>query len=287
MAFEGIGANPMTRADRVLFHDDFSDGRYHGWRHTHFGGDVPNNPVSVESDYPLPGLFLATAPTPYRSGAIAGNLSTYKGLSGRFPTTGIISFAGLFAIQSGGPDAYAWSSWGLELDIQNWTDTKRSNPRWQAINPGDGTACRWQIKKDDQSFASIGAALGTPNPVNPALSGTSATKGLTGGENENKWDVNYVRVSFDLGDLFSITGGATTARYYEININGYRFDLRSDVGGSANRTTQGGTALSTFKGGLNFGVNLFRDTTAATKIWPARLVAGDLVGTYHEEGWLA
>ena len=79
----------------------------------------------------------------------------------------------------------------------------------------------------------------------------------------------------------------TTARYYEININGYRFDLRSEGAGSANRSPQAGSALSSFKGGFNFGINLYRDTTAGSKVYPVRMVAGETVGTYHETGWLA
>lgn len=286
LSFEGVGANPMPKSSRVLFADTFDDGLYHGWRHTHFGGDVPFNPVSVERDYPIAGLHLATSSTPYRSGAVGGNVSSWKGLSGRFPTTGLISFAGLFAMQSGGPTGYAWSSWALEMDIQNWTDTKRSNPRFQCSNPGDGSAPRWQIRNDSSTLVSIGAATSMPNPVNSALSGVSATKSLTGGENENKWDINYVRVTFDLGNLMSITSGTQTSQYYELNINGYRFDLRSQLGGAANRSTQGGSAISTFKGGLNFGIDLNRDTTVGGKAYPARLVAGELTATYHETGWL-
>jgi hypothetical protein len=287
LALEGVGSNPMSKSSRVLFHDNFEDGRYHGWRPVHFGSERPFNPLSVETDYPGAGLYMATAPTPYRSGAFGNTVSTYRGLSGRLPTSGIVTFAGKFYIQSGGPDAYAWSAWGVEMDIQNWSDTKRSNPQWQCANPGDGTAARWQIKKNDLSFTSIGSATGLTNPVNPALSGVSATKGLTGGENENKWDENYIRVSFDLGNLFQITSGTPTAQYYEININGYRFDLRNEGAGSANRSTQGGSALSSFKGGLNFGINLYRDTTSGSKVFPARLVAGELVGLYHETGWLS
>lgn len=287
LAFEGVGSNPMPKSQRVLFHDNFDDGGFHGWRPVHIGGDRPFNPLSVETDYPGSGLFLATGSTPYRASAFANTCSTYKGLTGRFPTTGIVSFAGKFYVQSGGPDAYAFSAWGVEMDIQNFTDSFRANPQWQCANPGDGTAARWQIKKDDASFVSVGTAGSVQNPINPALSGVSATKGLTAGENENKWDENYIRVSFDLGNLFSISSGTPTAQYYEMNINGYRFDHRAEGAGRSARSTQGGSALSSFKGGLNFGINLFR-STAAGNVYPARMIAGELVATYHTaaEAWL-
>lgn len=284
-ALEGLGTDPMPKSDRVLFADDFTDGLMHGWRPAHFGADRPFNPVSVESDYPFPGLFLATGSTPYRANAFANTVSTYRGLSGRFPTTGIVSFSGEFAISSGGPDAYAWSAWSLEMDIQNWTDTLRADPQWQCANPGDGAAARWQIKNDSAAFQSIGTSTGLVNPVDSALSGVSATRSLTAGENEAKWDVNYVRVSFDLGDLFTRKATPATARYYEININGYRFDLRGEGAGRSARSTQGGSAISSFRGGLNFGINLYR-STAAGSVYPARLVAGGLVATYHANGWL-
>lgn len=286
LAFEGIGATPMPKTARVLFHDRFEDGLYHGWRPVHFGGDRPYNPLSVETDYPGAGLFLATGSTPYRTNAYANGVSTYKGLSGRFPTTGIVSFAGKFYIQSGGSNAYAFSAWNVEMDIQNWTDTLRANPQWQYANPGDGTAGRWQVKNDSASFVSIGSPTGLTNPVDSTLSGVSATRSLTAGENEAKWDENYLRVSFDLGDMFSRKTTPTTAGYYELNINGYRFDLRNEGAGRSARSTQGGTALSSFKGGLNFGISLFRATVAGN-VYPARMVAGELVGTYHENGWLA
>lgn len=286
LAFEGIGSHPMPKSQRVFFHDRFEDGLYHGWRPTHFGGDRPYNPLSVETDYPGAGLFLATGSNPYRSNAFSNTISTYKGLSGRFPSRGIVSFAGKFYVQSGGPNAYAFSAWGLEFDIQNWSDTLRANPQWQVANPGDGSAPRWQVKKDDGSFVSVGSAASTPNPANSAFSGVSATRGLTAGENENKWDENYIRVSFDIGDLFSRTANPSTAGYYEMNINGYRFDLRGEGAGRSQRTPQAGNAQASFRGGLNFGINLYRATIAGN-VYPARLIAGELVGTFHEEGWLA
>jgi hypothetical protein len=286
LAFEGIGTNPMPKSDRVLFHDRFEDGGYHGWRPVHFGADRPFNPLSVETDYPGAGLFLATGSTPYRASAFANTCSTYKGLTGRFPTTGIVSFAGKFYVQSGGPNGYAFSAWGVEMDIQNFSDSLRANPNWQCANPGDDTGARWQVKKDDASFVSVGTAGSIVNPTNSALSGSSATKGLTGGENEAKWDENYIRVSFDLGNMFSITSGTPTTQYYEMNINGYRFDHRSEGAGRSQRSTQGGSSLASFRGGLNFGINLFRATIAGN-VYPARLIAGELVGTYHTSGWLA
>lgn len=285
-AFEDLGAGHMPKSDRVLFADDFSDGLLHGWRPVHFGGDRPFSPLSVETDYPMPGLFMATGSTPYRSNAWANTVSTYKGLSGRLPTSGIVSFSGEFAIQSGGPGAGAWDSWTVEMDIQNWTDTLRATPVWKCANPGDGTSPRWQIIDDTQTFHSIGSPTGLVNPVDSALSGVSATKSIVGGENEAKWDINYVRVSFDLGDMFALKAAPTTAQYYEININGFRFDLRAEGAGRASRSPQAGSLLASFKGGLNFGLSLYR-STAAGAIYPARLIAGALVGTYHESGWLA
>lgn len=286
LAFEGLGVKPMTKSSRVLFHDTFEDGLFHGWRPVHVGGDVPWNPLSVETEFPAPGLFLATGSTPYRANATANSGTTFKGLSGRFPTTGIVSFAGKFYIQSGGPGAGAAAYWSVMMDIQNWTDTLRVMPAWQLDIASGGGPARWTIRKNDGSFTPVGAAGSVQNPADPALSGTNATVRLTGGENEAKWDENYLRVSYDLGDLFSRNSGATTARYYEMNINGYRFDLRADGVESGTTTPQAGTSLSSFRGGLNFGINVFRSTAAGT-VYPARMIAGDLTAVWHDEGWLA
>lgn len=269
----------MPKTGKVLFYDDFEDGKLHGWRPTHFGADVPFNPVSVETDFPAPGLFMATGSCPYRAGARSNTVSTYRGLSGQFPTSGIVSFSGEFFIQSGGPDAYAWSAWGVDLDIQNWTNTLRAHPKWQVSNPGDGSTAQWQIADDTLTFHNI---VG-PNPVNGHPS--QATKGLTAGENEAKWDRNYLRVSFDLGDLFSRSTETPSSQYYSMNLNGFEFDLRSQGAGRGKQSVQAGTALSSFAGGLNFGISLYRSTIAGA-VYPARLVASQLAATYHDTGWL-
>lgn len=282
LAMEGVGVDPMPPSSRVLFHDTFEDGLYHGWRPVHMGGDRPFNPVSVETDYPFAGLFMATGSGPYRSGAFANGVSTYKGLSGRLPTAGVISLAARVAVTSARTDELAYDSWTMEMDIQNYTNTQRCAPVFACANPSDGNAPRWRIIKDDLSMATVGAADGTVNPVDSSLSGTAATRWLTVGENEQKWNQNYMRVSFDLGDLFT-TKSTPTARYYEMSINGFRFDLRGEGAGHAGRSPQTGGLISPFGGGLNFGFSLYGNPETAG---PARMVIGEITAFYHEEGWL-
>ena len=274
----GVVQSRMPAADMVLFHDDFSDGKMHGWRPTHFGSDVPQSPVSVEQEYPMPGLFLATGSTPYRSDALANTSSSWKGLSGRFPQTGIVSFGGLFAVQSGGPGSYAFDTWALAMDIQNFKSTLRGSPQWAVI--AQTYPSRPQVVLYDETLTQH-TVTGLTNPVSGST--VSSTQYLVAGGNEAKWDINYLRVSYDLGNLFTADAGLT-AKYYELNINGYRFDLRTQ-GHDTSFAPQGGTELEDFGGGMNFGVLLSRSATPGS-VRPARLTAGDLRATYHETGWL-
>lgn len=273
-AFDSIPAASMT-----LFHDQFDDGRLHGWRPVHYSADAPSMPVSVETDYPFPGLFLATPDTTYRSNALGNRVSTWKGLSGRFPSTGILSFAALVAVQSAGT-ARTWTNWALMLDIQNWRDTQRATPTWLCADQGTWPARpQLQIADDSGTYHNV---TGLTNPVSG--SSVSSTQFLFAGDNEAKWDINYLRVSYDLGNLFTADSGLTS-NYYEVNLNGYRMDLRSQgVGRGAYNAPQTGGHITSFGGGVNAGIQLARSSASTNA---ARLVAGDLKLTYHANGWLS
>lgn len=272
--------DPIPAASLTLMHDTFEDGLFHGWRPSHFSADVPSSPISVETDYPFPGLYLATPDTAYRANAGANRVSTWKGLSGRFPTTGILSLSALCAVQSAGPSGRTWTNWGLLLDIQNWRDTQRATPTWNCTDQGG-----WPNRAQMQILDDAGAAHNVTGVTNPVSGSTvSSTQYLWGGDNEGKWDVNYLRVSYDLGNLFTADSGLTS-NYYEANLNGYRLDLRSQgFGRGAYNAPQTGSHATSFGGGLNCGVQLGRNSTATGA---ARLIVGDLKLTYHQTGWLS
>lgn len=270
----------LPPADLVLMHDKFDDGLFHGWRPTHFGADVPGSPISVETDYPFAGLFLATPDNPYRSIANGNRVSTWKGLSGRFPATGILSVSALVAVQSAGPSVRTWTNFGLLLDIQNWHDTQRATPTWLCADGGAYPARpQLQIADDSGTYHSV---TGLTNPVTGST--VSSTQFLWAGDNEAKWVVNYVRHSYDLGNLFTADSGLTS-RYYESCLNGYRFDLRSQgFGKGAYNAPQTGATAYSFGGGLNVGVQLNKSSSANNA---ARMVVGDIKLTYHAQGWLS
>jgi hypothetical protein len=287
IAFEGHGSNPMPKTARVLSYDDFRDGSYNGWRPVHFNGDVPWPLVTIESDYPAPGLFLSTGYGTRQSGAVDNTTATFKGMSSRMPTSGIISFSGKFYLQSGSAEAYAFSTWGIQMDIQNWDSSFRAHPTIAfAAGSGDSRP-QWQLATDQTS---IDGTMANVSGVHPIKGGTSApTAGLTAGMNESKWDENYIRLSYDLGNLFTRkTGDSAATRtdgYYELNINGYRFDLRGQ-GGNANESPQASSVARYFDGGLNIGISMARSVDP-TILYPARMVATELASYYHETGWLA
>lgn len=272
--FDSIPAASMT-----LFHDQFDDGLLHGWRPVHFNGDSPGMPISVETDYPMPGLLLATPDTTYRSNAVGNRVSTWKGISGRFPTTGILSLSALVAVQSAGTGR-TWTNWGLLMDLQNWRDTQRATPAWLCADQG-----AWPSRPQMQIVDDAGAYHSVTGVTNPVSGSTvSSSQYLFAGDNEGKWDINYLRVSYDLGNLFTADSGLTS-RYYEANLNGYKLDLRGQgFGRGAYNAPQTGSNVASFAGGLNIGVQVAR-TSASTNA--ARLIAGDLKLTYHQSGWLA
>jgi hypothetical protein len=285
LAFEGLGSHPMPKSSRVLSYDDFRDGTYNGWRPSHFNGDVPWPLVTIESDYPAPGLFLSTGYGTRQSGAVDNSTATFKGMSSRMPTSGILSFSGKFYLQSGGTEAFAFSTWGMQLDIQNWDSSFRAHPQIGfAAGSGDARP-QWQLA--DDSTSSNGALVNIAG-VHPVKGSGPATAGLTAGMNESKWDENYIRLSYDLGNLFSLKSGDSAASrtdgYYEVNINGFRFDLRGQ-GGHAFDTPQASTVPRYFDGGLNIGCSMARSVDT-TILQPARMVATELTSYYHETGWL-
>lgn len=277
-ALEGFGTNPMPATSEVLFADDFSDG-LNGWNPSHFSGDVPQQPVS-RGAWPVPGMLLGTGST---YNPLSAQCAAYKRLTHLRPG-GIVSFSIEYAIV-GETDARQWSAYGIEFDFQNWDGSLRAHPVLQIASPGIGvnSGAQAQIIDDTRTFHNITAIT---NPVTGST--VASTQGTLAGENENKGNRGYLRLSFDLGNLLTTSAETPTCRYYEASINGYRFDLRAtqtaNPPGRGKQSVQGGTPLSSFAGGNNAGITLSQDPAATGA---AQMFVTGAVMTYHETGWLA
>lgn len=260
-------AAPMPASAAVLFSDTFEDGLLHGWMPSHFGGDLPQMPLSVTWE-PDAGLLLATGSI---YNPLTSQCAAYKRLTPPW-ATGIVSLSVWYTLLDEIAAGQA-STYTLELDIQNADSSFRAHPAMQISNPGDGTSYVIKVADDTQTFHTVAQV------ASPSTGSTSTTlKGFTPGMNENKGNQGYARLSFLLGNLFQASSGVNnpgtgnpwvdadiTAHYYEIALGQARVDMRatqtSDPGrGKTN--TQGGSLIASFSSGFNAGVTVSQSSTA-------------------------
>lgn len=268
-AFDILGREGglLAKRGKVLFHTDFSSGELEGWRQ-HFNGFEPRPPVGLTS-YPTRNgayaMMISTGDIPYNANDRSNGSGTYKNLS-LYRSTGVVSFSGWTTVRSGigtqaqstELDGRAWRSWQFMMDIQRWGSTSRSFPSISLIEPSGSTTPQWYIRGDDNTYIAI------PDSA-----------GLFSGENENKFNWDYWRLSWDL-DANDGLGG-----YLEFQINDRVFDLRNLGGGSAEHDPQEGLPFDSFSGGFNCGLGIER-STKHQDFYPATLYAGDLVCTFGD-----
>jgi hypothetical protein len=292
----GVSSNiaaPMPGSDAMLFSDTFEDGLLHGWMPSHFGGDLPQMPLSVVFE-PDAGLFLSTGSI---YNPLTGQCAAYKRLAPPW-STGIVSFSVWYTFLDEVTAGQA-SAETIEFDIQNNDSSFRMHPALQISNPGDGTSYYAKIADDTQTFRTVAQI---PNPSTGSTSNT--TKGLVIGGNENKGNQSYLRLSVLLGNLFQANGSQNnpatgvpwvdadiTAHYYEIAMGNQRFDLRATQTtdpGRGKTSTQGGSLEASFAGSLNAGITLSQLSTATGA---AQMLVTKAACTFHPldsngKGWL-
>lgn len=261
------GMDYHTPGGRVLFEDDFEAG-FCGWR-DHFGGHTPFNALSL-TNYPVVAgtraLKLSTGARAYVSGQKDNTISAYKNLSiyrdiAAPGASGLVSLSGYFAV-GGGVGARAFYGWGISFDIQKWDNSSRAQPRLECSDPGSGTAdVHWVIYND------AGGTVTIPN-----------TTGITAGENENKFNFNYLRLTFDLAANGGLGG------YHSCQINHKVIDLSGLGAGRGSTPPQGTTAgdyIGNFQGGFNAGITLYRSSYNVNN-FPAWLVADRMTCTVED-----
>lgn len=265
-AFDVLGSNggQISKRGKVLFHSSFETGELEGWRQ-HFNGFEPRPAIGLTS-YPVRNgayaMMIGTGNIPYNSNDRSNGSGTYRNLS-LYQPSGIVSFSGWTTVRSGigtqaqstGMPGRAWRSWQLMMDIQRWGNTSRSFPSVSLIEPSSNTSPRWFIRGDNNTYIEI------PNSAD-----------VFSGENENKFNWDYVRLSWDL-DANGGLGG-----YVELQVNNRIFDLRNLGGGSASHEPQQGTPIDSYSGGFNCGLGVER-STKWPDYYPTTLYADDLVCT--------
>lgn len=257
MDFRRDGEGITPPGGKVLFHSTFNDG-FAGWR-DHFDDLTPVLAIS-RTAYPVfqndLALKLATGSRAYDAANHDIATSTYKNLS-LYRTTGLTSMSAWLCVGNAGNGAEGHYTYSLAMDIQKWDNTSRSFPRLYCVQRADGRQ-EWAIENDANGLVTIPGSLDN-----------------AAGQNENKFNWNFVRLTWDL-DANGGLGG-----YHEAQVNNELYDLRALGGGSASHDPQAGSANTDFRGGLNFGLTL-RSTFRYPDRLGTWLVADSIVGTIQD-----
>lgn len=259
----GLARNMDKRVQsgKTLFHCDFNDG-FQGWR-DHYGDTTPQPPISLTS-YPVfdgkQALKLSTGDAPAIDGERpSAGTSTYKNLS-RYNEDGLLSFSGFFTTMSG-RQALAWSSWGIGVDTQYWDSSGRGFPK---------LICRDDAELGPAWFITSNTGSQILIPGTRGFAGTNVTHG----ENENKFNFSYVRLTIE-----------PSGNYVEAQLNHRVFDLRGLGGGRGLQEPQGGNIdltsrgrYANYSGGQNAGIFLSA-STINPNAYPAALICDELLFT--------
>jgi hypothetical protein len=220
----------------VLFHDTFDDG-FNGWR-DHYDNGGPSTALSLTS-YPVfsgsHALMIGCSSAPddgYADGWAPAAAAAFKNLS-RYYDARLVTFSCYIAHGSDASTASLGGFW-LMIDTQFWDNSRRSFFRLQVSRKASSGTRTLSITGDDQKWLDV-------------YSGAD----FVAGDNENKFNFDWLSLTVDL-DANDGAGG-----YHSCQVNRRTFDLTRLSGGSASENPQRGSSISSFAGGLNFGVAAF------------------------------
>ncbi|MHA3024394.1 hypothetical protein ACXPWS_29495 [Mycobacterium sp. BMJ-28] len=225
--------DPLPRG-KVLIHDTF-DGGFDGWR-DHYHGTGPAPALSLTS-YPVfsgsHALMIGCSAPPdsnYVNGWASGtNAAAFKNLS-RYYDSGLITFSCYMAHCTDQSSESLGGFW-LMIDTQFWDNSQRSFFVLMVEREDNGNRKIWVMGNDQKQ-----------KPVS-----SDATQFLAG-DNENKFNFDWISLTVDLGANGGLGG------YHSCQINHRVIDLRKADGQNAHQVPQAGSPMSSFAGGLNFGV---------------------------------
>lgn len=248
----------------VLYASNFGQNYFDGWRASHFGGNQAGMPIGLVS-YPTHSsklaLQLSTEMRNYASGNLGTQCATFRGLS-IYTSRRFLSYSAFLAAGVGGL-TQSWAEFGMMLDIQKVDNSSRSFPWILLQSAASPTFSKARIKDNS------GTEIDIPG-----------TTHLWTGDNENKQNFGYLRLTWDLQANGGLGG------YYRAQVQNQVFDLTGLAGQSADFTPQsaattGGGTIEEYNGGLNMGLYITRDTSQTT-IYPATLLADSIVLSAHD-----
>lgn len=235
----------------VIDYSTFDGGSLDGFAPQHWDGYEPVVPISTTTYPTRSGSHALMMPLGDRPYSVAegrkkqGAWSTAIKRLSNYREAGLKSISAHIAIGSGGTqNAPGWSNWGVGLDIQRQNNSTRGFFKAECLyDPANGTTA-WYITNNS------GSRVKVPGSDLSFI-----------GENENKVNYGYVRLTID-ESADSGKGG-----YYELQVNSRVFDLRGLGAGRGQQAPQAGNWLADYRGGFNpwFGID---QRTTDTGNWP-------------------
>lgn len=233
---QDITTGLLAGRGKVIDYCTFENGSLQGWAAQHWDYYSPVVGVSTTTRVSLDGhcLYMPLADRPIQSGSqgekrMQGSWGTALKRLVNYQPTGLKSFSAYIAVGSGGTaNEPAWSAWTFGMDIQRADNSTRGF--FKAVCKYDDTsgATAWHISNDS------GRLIKVPG-----------SESAFTGENENKLNFDYVRLTID-EDANAGTGG-----YYELQVGAKTFDLRNLGGGRGKQIPQAGDWMADYRAGCN------------------------------------
>lgn len=270
--FSTHGGLLASRGD-IIDYADFAGGSLCGYAPQHWDGYEPVAPISTTTYPTRSGTHAMLVPLgdrPYATSAgrkIQGAWQTAIKRLANYREAGLKSLSAHVAIGSGGTqNAPGWSSWGIGFDIQRQDNSTRGFFKAECLYNETTGKTAWWITADNK------ARIQVPGSELSFI-----------GENENKLNYGYVRLTID-ESANSGKGG-----YHELQVNSKTFDLRALGAGRGMQTPQAGDWLADYRGGFNpwFGIDQRAADTGGwpdSNSWPATMYIDDVLVTMNDKG---
>lgn len=233
---QDITTGLLAARGKVVDYCTFAGGSLQGWAAQHWDYYSPVLGISTTTRISLDGhclyMPLADRPvTPTTNGEkkLQGSWGTALKRLVNYHPHGLKSFSAFIATGSGGnANEPAWAAWTFGMDIQRADNSTRGF--FKAVHKYDEAtgATVWYVSSDSGRLIKI-----------------PGSESAYTGENENKLNLDYVRLTID-EDANNGTGG-----YYELQVGAKLFDLRGLGAGRGKQEPQAGDWLADYRGGCN------------------------------------
>lgn len=260
----------LRRRGKVVYATDFSDG-YAGWNPVHnaTGVEPPRSPLSLV-DYPRSGMRIAAPGNSLGQGTATDAILR---LSRPSDADSVVSFSFRYAIfteyatgaSGGSHQATSMESMGFGIDTQAWANDERQFFTALGKSTADVNSDTWQLRGSRASHSDAIKFVDVP-----AARGAS---GLLSGQNENKYNLAYGRITVKYGDV---------PEYIEMQLAGRTIDLRGIT--AVNEPRQWGATdySANFRGGFNPFLSI-KALVSATEALAVGLFVTDVCVTYGDE----